>query len=67
MRSTGRRSTRGFQCRYLPIKPVDLDQRFSFALDLIKEAGDQAHAYFLDLATLTIKIKGVHDLATRAW
>lgn len=44
----------------------DLDERFVFAIDLIKEAGHRAHAYFRDVAALTIKTKGLQDFASEA-
>jgi myo-inositol-1(or 4)-monophosphatase len=40
--------------------------RFDFARQLIVEAGTLAHSYFKRLETLTIKSKGVQDMASEA-
>ena len=44
----------------------ELDTRFDFAKTLITEAGAKALAYFNDLSSLTIKSKGVQDMASEA-
>lgn len=40
--------------------------RYEFALGLIREAGDLAHGYFKQRDALTIKSKGVQDMASEA-
>ena len=40
--------------------------RYNFALELIREAGDLAHGYFKKFETLTIKSKGLQDMASEA-
>ncbi len=40
--------------------------RYEFALGLIREAGDLAHSYFKQRDSLTIKSKGVQDMASEA-
>ena len=45
---------------------IDLQSRFTFALSLIKEAGDQAFEYFNKRDDLEVKSKGLQDMATEA-
>lgn len=40
--------------------------RYEFAINLIREAGDIAHGYFKSRDTLTIKSKGLQDMASEA-
>ncbi len=44
----------------------DIDTRFAFALDLVREAGDLANRYFSNRGNLTIKSKGLQDMASEA-
>jgi myo-inositol-1(or 4)-monophosphatase len=44
----------------------DLDARFGFAFDLIREAGALALGYFRKRNALTVKSKGMQDLASEA-
>ncbi|SON57838.1 Inositol-1-monophosphatase [Hartmannibacter diazotrophicus] len=46
--------------------PDDIAARFAFACELGREAGALAHQYFEKLETLTIRSKGVQDLASEA-
>jgi len=48
------------------IASADIEARFAFALDLVREAGDLANRYFLDRGNLTIKSKGLQDMASEA-
>ena len=43
-----------------------LQRRFEFASRLIDEAGELAFGYFNRLSSLTIKSKGVQDMASEA-
>ncbi len=43
-----------------------LTDRYEFALALIKDAGDLAYSYFKSRNTLTIKSKGLQDMASEA-
>ena len=43
-----------------------MNQRFDFALTLIREAGALAQGYFRNLSALTIKSKGLQDMASEA-
>jgi len=43
-----------------------IDERFDFAADLIKEAGDLTLDYFRRLETLQVQSKGPQDMATEA-
>jgi myo-inositol-1(or 4)-monophosphatase len=43
-----------------------LKDRYDFALALIREAGDLAHNYFRNRDALTIKSKGLQDMASEA-
>lgn len=43
-----------------------IDARFAFVQALVAEAGELANGYFQRLGTLTIKTKGVQDLASEA-
>ena len=43
-----------------------IDERFNFAADLIKEAGDLTLDYFRRLETLQVQSKGPQDMATEA-
>ncbi|SIR23678.1 myo-inositol-1(or 4)-monophosphatase [Rhizobium sp. RU20A] len=43
-----------------------INARFQFALDLIRQAGDLAHGYFKNRDSLTIKEKGLQDMASEA-
>lgn len=43
-----------------------LTDRYEFALTLIKDAGDLAHGYFKRRSTLSIKSKGLQDMASQA-
>jgi myo-inositol-1(or 4)-monophosphatase len=43
-----------------------IDERFNFAADLIKEAGDLTLEYFRRLETLQVQSKGPQDMATEA-
>ena len=45
---------------------MSLDDRFSFALSLIRDAGDLALGYFNNRSALTIQNKGPQDLASEA-
>ena len=45
---------------------VTIQDRFEFASDLIKEAGNLALGYFRRLETLTVKSKGQQDMASEA-
>ncbi len=45
---------------------VAIDRRFEFVSDLVRDAGALAHDYFRRLGTLTVKVKGVQDLASEA-
>ncbi|WP_062208994.1 inositol monophosphatase [Aureimonas sp. AU12] len=45
---------------------ADLDARFAFAQDLAAEAGDLALSYFRRLETLTVRSKGLQDMASEA-
>jgi myo-inositol-1(or 4)-monophosphatase len=47
-------------------KTATIDARYTFALELIREAGDLAHDYFKKFETLTIKSKGLQDMASEA-
>ena len=44
----------------------ELDDRFEFASDLVREAGALALSYFQRIDTLTVKPKGVQDMASEA-
>jgi myo-inositol-1(or 4)-monophosphatase len=44
----------------------DLDARFAFGSRLVAEAGELAMGYFQRLASLTIKSKGLQDMASEA-
>jgi len=44
----------------------EISSRYAFALELIREAGDLASGYFRRRQTLTIKSKGVQDMASEA-
>jgi len=44
----------------------EISSRYAFALELIREAGDLALGYFRRRQTLTIKSKGVQDMASEA-
>jgi myo-inositol-1(or 4)-monophosphatase len=46
--------------------PGDIAARFDFAKGLARAAGDLAHGYFLGRAALTIKSKGLQDMASEA-
>jgi len=46
--------------------PASIDQRFTFASDLIQEAGDLALQYFGRIETLRVQSKGPQDMATEA-
>ncbi|WP_137929315.1 inositol monophosphatase family protein [Mesorhizobium comanense] len=48
------------------IDTQSLKDRYDFALALIREAGDLAHGYFRDRDALTIKSKGLQDMASEA-
>jgi myo-inositol-1(or 4)-monophosphatase len=48
------------------MKAEALQQRYDFALSLVKEAGDLAHGYFLRFEELTIMSKGHQDMASEA-
>lgn len=43
-----------------------MTDRFAFAIDLIREAGALAQSYFRNLSALTIKSKGLQDMASEA-
>src|ERR1700704_6327429 len=43
-----------------------IEERFDFALNIVKEAGDLALSYFRRLDTLTVKSKGLQDMASEA-
>lgn len=43
-----------------------LQERYDFALTLIRDAGDLAQSYFRKLETLTIRSKGLQDMASEA-
>jgi myo-inositol-1(or 4)-monophosphatase len=43
-----------------------IEERFDFALSIVKEAGNLALSYFRRLDTLTVKSKGVQDMASEA-
>lgn len=43
-----------------------LKARYDFALTLIRDAGDLAHGYFKNRSALTIKSKGLQDMASEA-
>lgn len=43
-----------------------LTDRYGFALQLIRDAGDLAHGYFKSRGSLTIKSKGLQDMASEA-
>jgi myo-inositol-1(or 4)-monophosphatase len=43
-----------------------LQDRYEFALQLIRDAGDLAHGYFKNRDALTIKSKGLQDMASEA-
>jgi myo-inositol-1(or 4)-monophosphatase len=45
---------------------ADIQSRFEFACRLIEEAGELASGYFNRLSSLTIKSKGVQDMASEA-
>lgn len=45
---------------------MDLTPRFDFALTLVQEAGALALGYFRNLGALTIKSKGLQDMASEA-
>lgn len=45
---------------------MDLTSRYDFALALVQEAGALALGYFRDLGSLTIKSKGLQDMASEA-
>jgi myo-inositol-1(or 4)-monophosphatase len=49
----------------LPENP-QVTERYQFALALIREAGDLAHDYFKKRGSLTIKSKGLQDMASEA-
>jgi myo-inositol-1(or 4)-monophosphatase len=48
------------------MKPELIYKRFTFASNLVREAGDLALNYFKRLDTLTVKSKGVQDMASDA-
>jgi myo-inositol-1(or 4)-monophosphatase len=50
----------------IPMADKTLTDRFEFALVLIKDAGDLAHGYFNSRSTLTVKSKGLQDMASEA-
>jgi len=50
----------------LMTETAELTARFHFALTLIKDAGKLAHGYFKSRDTLTIKSKGLQDMASEA-
>ncbi len=43
-----------------------ISARYTFALELIREAGELAHNYFKKFDSLTIKSKGLQDMASEA-
>jgi myo-inositol-1(or 4)-monophosphatase len=43
-----------------------INARYQFALELIREAGELAHSYFKKFDSLTIKSKGLQDMASEA-
>lgn len=45
---------------------MDLQPRYDFCLTLIRDAGALAHGYFQNLSALTIKSKGLQDMASEA-
>ena len=45
---------------------MELTSRYDFALALVQEAGALALGYFRDLGSLTIKSKGLQDMASEA-
>lgn len=45
---------------------TSLARRYEFALTLIRDAGDLAHGYFRDRDSLTVKSKGLQDMASEA-
>jgi myo-inositol-1(or 4)-monophosphatase len=47
-------------------KTATIDARYAFALELIREAGNLALSYFKKFETLTIKSKGLQDMASEA-
>jgi myo-inositol-1(or 4)-monophosphatase len=49
-----------------PTEDAQLAARYAFAQGLIREAGDLAHSYFKKFETLTIKSKGLQDMASEA-
>jgi myo-inositol-1(or 4)-monophosphatase len=49
-----------------PSQDAQLTARYDFALELIREAGELAHSYFKKFESLTIKSKGLQDMASEA-
>jgi myo-inositol-1(or 4)-monophosphatase len=49
-----------------PPEDAHIAARYQFAQGLIREAGDLAHSYFKKFETLTIKSKGLQDMASEA-
>lgn len=45
---------------------INIKQRFEFAQNIIKEAGDLAMGYYRDLSSLNIQSKGLQDMASQA-
>ena len=48
------------------MKSTEIESRYQFGIELIKEAGALAQSYFLKRAALTVKSKGVQDMASEA-
>ena len=46
--------------------PSAISSRYTFALELIRDAGDLALGYFRRRGSLTVKMKGVQDMASEA-
>ena len=45
---------------------TELEQRLSFACEIARDAGSVALKFFRDLTSLTVKIKGLQDMASEA-
>jgi len=46
--------------------PNQINERFQFIQDLVREAGDLAHNYFQDIGSLRIEKKGLQDMVSQA-
>jgi len=50
----------------MPLTDAQIDDRFTFAIEVAREAGTLAMGYFADLASLDVKSKGPQDVVSQA-